>query len=208
MKTLLTLTLVVLMAGSAFAQLDNSMGIFFVDSGFDNPDDAVVRANTNFDPAGGPFNAYVCMVGTTMFSIAAYEVGIEITDPAVFVLGVTGPNGWTNFGNNTNHLAGYMTPLPCSAGYCVLSTMNLLYSGAGSVEMIMGPASPSSVDEEGPALADGANVDILYVCNYTSGPSGVGVTGLVATLNGEGITFPGGVATQAQSLSSVKALFN
>lgn len=207
MKTLLTLTLVVLMAGSAFAQLDNSIGIFFVDSGFENPDPEVVRANTNFDPVGAPFNAYICLVGTTMFSVAAYEVGMDIPGD-VFILGVTGPNGWTNFGQSDNHLAGFMTPVPCSAGYCVLSTLNLLYSGTETVEIYMGPAFPSSVDEEGPALADGANVDILYVCNYTSGESGVGVTGLVATLNGEGIEFPGGVATQAQSLSSVKALFN
>ena len=203
MKTLLTLTLVVLMAGSAFAQLDNSMGIFFVDSDYHVPENA--QANTNFDTGAAPFNGYICMVGTTMFSIAAYEVGIEITDPGVFLLSVDGPNGWTNFGDNTNHLVGFMTPVPCQAGYCVLSTIQFLYSGAETVEMLMGPSDPSSVEGAGPALADGANVDIVYVCNYTSGEE---LGGLVATLNGGGIQFPDVIATETQSLSSVKALFN
>lgn len=212
MKTLLTLTLVVLMAGSAFAQLDNSIGIFFVDEGFENPDNAA--ENTNFDPTiFSPYNAYVCLVGATMFSVGAYEVGIEISDDSnILISAVGGPNGWTNFGQNLNHLAGYMTPVPCSAGYAVLSTITLVYTSdsapAEPISFYMGPAFPSSVDEEGPAIADGANVDIVYVLNYTSGPSGVGVLGEVATLFGDGITFPGGVATEAHSLSSVKALFN
>ncbi|MEZ4386500.1 MAG: hypothetical protein R3D98_02770 [Candidatus Krumholzibacteriia bacterium] len=198
MKTLLTLALVALMAGSAFAQLDNSMGMFFSDSD-------LTEANTNLDNGAAPFNAYIAVIQTTMFTIGAYEVGIEISNPAVFLLSVSGPNGWTNFGSNTNHLAGFQTPLPSSAGYAVMSTIQMLYTANDLVEVRMGPSSPSSVGGAGPALADGSNPDILYVCNYTSGPD---MGGLVATLNGDGITFPGGVAAEAHSLSAVKALFN
>lgn len=200
MKTLLTLTLMLLMAGSACAQFDNSIGIFFVDSGFDDPNDA--RANTNFDPAGAPFNAHICVVATTVFSVAAYEVGIEISDPKLWILSVTGPNGWTNFGSDTNHLVGYMTPVPSSYGYAVLATMQLLYEGTEAVNLFMGPATPSSVQGVGPAIVNGADVEDVYVCNYT------GWTNLVATLNGDGIEFQSTAATEARSLSSVRALFN
>jgi len=197
MKTLLTLTLVALMAGSAFAQLDNSMGIFFDDTDLS-------EANTNFDPTGTPFNAYVCVVAAQMFSIGGYEMGLAIDNPTVFVLGTTGPNGWTNFGDNLNHLCGYGTPLPYYTGQAVLSPMPLLYTAPDTVNMVMSASDPSSVDGAGPAIADGSNPDLLYTCNYTSGPE---MGGLVGTINGDGITFPG-VATEAHSLSSVKALFN
>ena len=64
------------------------------------------------------------------------------------------------------------------------------------------PSSPSSVGGVGPAMANGVNPDDLVACTYTSGPN---QGGLVATFNGAGIEFP--VATEAHSLSSVKALF-
>jgi len=197
MKTLLTMTLVLLMAGTAFAQLENSMGIFFAEGDFS-------EAATNIDTAAAPFNAYVCLIEGQMVSIGGYEVGMSISDPAVFVLAVTGPNGWTNFGGNLNHLCGYTTPLVSSSGQFVLSTMNILQSVANPADMFMAPSEPSSVDGAGPAIADGANPDVLYTCNYTSGPD---MGGIVATFNGAGIQFPG-VATEAHSLSSVKALFN
>jgi len=198
MKTLLTLSLVVLLAGSAFAQLDNSLGIFFVDSGFD--DDF-----TNFDPTPGvPFDAHIAIVNASVFTVGGYEVGIEFSEDA-FVLAVDGPNGWTNFGDNLNHIVGFMTPVPSSTGEALLSTMNILYSGTGLNEFFMGPSTPSSFGGEGPGIADGGNPDLLYMCNYTSGPD---FGGLVATLNGDGIRYPDVVATEAHSLSSVKALFN
>ena len=97
MKTLLTLTMVVLLAGSAFAQMDNSMGLFF---GTD-----LLEADTNIDPvAATPFDAYVALLNPTLGFIGGYEVGITMDDPNVLVIGVTGPNGWTIFGDNLNHL--------------------------------------------------------------------------------------------------------
>jgi hypothetical protein len=197
MKSLLTLTLVVLMAGSAFAQLDNSMGLFFSDSEF-------IEENTNLDTAGAPFDVHIVLLEATVFSVGGYEVSVELSDAGVFILAVDGPNGWTNFGDNTNHLVGFQTPVPSDSGAALLCTLNMLYSGDATVDMFMGPSDPSSVDGAGPAIADGANPDLLYICNYTSGPD---FDGLVATLNGEGIDFPGGVATENQSWSNVKALF-
>ena len=196
MKTLLTMALVLIMAGSAFAQLDNSIGVFFSDT-------ELTEANTNADPAAStPFAGYIALLMPTQQSVGGYEVSLTV--PAtVLALSVTGPNGWTNFGDNFNHLAGYQTPLPTPAD-AVLCTYSFLSLDGGAGEMYMGASEPSSVDGAGPAIADGANPDDLFVCNYTSGPD---EGGLVATLHGPGITFPDVVATQNASLSGVKALF-
>lgn len=197
MKSLLTLTLVVLMAGSVLAQdlLDNRMGIFFSDMEF-------TEENTNFDPAGAPFDAYIVIVQTTMFSVGGYECGVAIDNAGVFVLAASGPNGWTNFGNNTNHLVGFQTPVPSDSGAAVLGVLNLLYSGTDLVNISMGPSDPSSVGGEGPAVADGSNPDILYTCPLTPCEGDI-----VATLNGPGIEFCDPVATESQSWTNLKALF-
>jgi hypothetical protein len=202
MKKLLVLGLVAVMASGALAQFiehgseENMMGVFF---------DAEVFTSetTNFMAAGLPFNAYIVMLNATVPSIGAYEAGLMLSEP-VFILGVTGPNGWTNFGNNTNHLAGYMTPLPASAdGGVVLSTLNMLYTGVAAVEISMGPSSPSSFNSEGPGIANGEDVDETHLCPLTTYMEEGQVWGVVATINGTGV-----VATEAHSLSSVKALFN
>jgi len=197
MKTLLTLTLVVLMAGSAFAQLDNSMGMFFGDE--------LTEANTNMDTSAAPFNAYVAILNCTQFSIAAYEVEMDLG--GAFVLEATGPNGWTNFGSNTNHLCGYQTPLPCPEGDVVLSTLSVLYSGTDTVNIFFGPSNPSSVGGEGPAIADGSDPTILVTCGYTTCPDDEALEGWVATFNGDGVDFCGVVATENQSWTELKALF-
>ena len=200
MKTLLTIMLTLLVAGSAFAQLPNSMGVFFSDADF-------TEANTNADPAmATPFNAYIAILNTEVITVGGYECGL--TAPASLIaLTATGPNGWLNFGgSNWNHLVGFQVPVPADAdGNALLSTIQMMYTAADPADIVMGPATPSSFNYEGPGIADGANPDWLILCNYTSGPD---EGGLVATLFGSGITFPGGVATENHSWTGVKALFD
>lgn len=188
MKKLLALALVVMVAGGAIAQTteDNMMGMFFAEP-FNSE-------NTNFVNTFAPFDAYVVLLNATVESIGGYEVGIGI--PAtVFVLSASGPNNWTNFGGNLNHLCGYGTPVPAMAEGTVLSTMNMLYTGTDIIEVLYGPSEPASIPGM-PVIADGANPDILIGCNLTS-------TGdVVATINGGGV-----VATEQHTLSGVKALF-
>ena len=201
MKTLLTLSLVVLLAGPALAQdtLPNAMGLFFSDTEF-------TEANTNADITPGvPVDAYITLLNTPLFSVGAYEVGIDISDAGVFVLVADGPNGWTNFGSATNHIVGYATPVPAIDGNAVLGHLNMLYSGDATVEIAFGPSEPSSFDGQGPGLADGTDPENLVLCTYVTGPD---EGGLVATFNGPGVVFDGGgVATENQSWSGVKALF-
>ncbi len=44
----------------------------------------------------GLLDAYL-VLSAPVGDISAYEAGISISDPALFVLSVSGPNGWTNF---------------------------------------------------------------------------------------------------------------
>jgi len=197
MKQMIAFALVALMAGGVTAQWegDNLVGMFFSGDEFSS-------STMCIQTPGAPFNAFIVTLNPEMESVSGYEVGISISDPSVFVLSVTGPNGWTNFGDNTNHLAGYGTPLPVENNAAVLSIMQLLYAGSDEVEIMFGPADPPSIPEhDGPVLADGANPDILVPCAYTTDPS---LAGNVAWLNG--ICDP--TPVESQSFSSVKAIFN
>jgi hypothetical protein len=188
MKKLLALALVVMVAGGALAQTteDNMMGMFFAEP--------FVSETTNHVNTFAPFPGYVVLLNPTVESVGGYEVGISM--PAtVFVLGVTGPNGWTNFGSATNHLAGYQVPLPVAEGGTVLSTLNMLYTGTDIIYIGFGEATPPSIPGV-PVIANGANPDDLIACNLTSDG------GFVATING-----PGVIATEDYSLTGVKALF-
>jgi len=189
MKTMLALALIVMVAGGAFAQSseDNMMGMFFAEP--------FVSENTNHVNAFAPFFAHVVLLNPTVESVGGYEVGVQL-DPTVFVLGVTGPNGWTNFGNNTNHLCGYQTPLPVADGGTMLASLNMLYTGTDIIYIGYGQADPPSIPGV-PVIADGSNPDLLLPCALTSDG------GFVATINGGGV-----VATENHSLTSVKALFN
>lgn len=212
MKRLMTMFLVVLMAGTAFAQFENSMGVFFVQ-------DELIQENTNFNPEPGvEFEMYVAVINTTLNFIGGYEAGMSLSDASVAILGWAGPDamweegayvypdgfsyGGTNFGDSTNHLVGYAFPLPTQGVEAVLAKMRMVYFGSGTVEIAMGPSEPSSVGGAGPAIANGLNPEDLVICTYTSGPDN---GGLVGTLNGVGIEFP--VATETQSWTGIKSLF-
>jgi len=127
-------------------------------------------------------------------TIGGYECGIGFMGGDPFVLAVSGPNGWTNFGDNTNHLCGYQTPIP-ALPVTVLSTLNCLVPAAPFDALVtMGPSVPSSFNDEGPGYADGVNADILVLCDVPAD----GVVGRITTEV---------VATEAHTLTDVKALF-
>jgi hypothetical protein len=196
MKKLLVLALVALTASGATAAFYEGgvLGLYFSDTAF-------IQENTNINTTPAPFNAYIVLLQSPTSTIGAYEVGITISDLSVFVLNATGPNGWTNFGSNTNHLCGYQVALPVDANdSVVLGTLQMLYAGADVVTIDFGPANPSSFDDvfnpAGGGIADGATPDNLYHCALSTGD----VVGTVATLNLV-------VAAESRTLTGVKALF-
>jgi len=193
MKKLLAMALVAAMAGVAFADAPE-LGMFFNMAEFS-------QANTNFNSVGAPFNGYIVVMPMgNVESVGGYEVGIGIPG-TLFVLAASGPNGWTNFGSNVNHLAGYGTPLPVVEGGSVLCTMNMMYIGGAAPAVIeFYNATPASIPGHfGPVVADGANPDLLLAAWLVTGqPNGV-----VATINGAGV-----VAVENHTWTGVKNLFD
>lgn len=177
---------IALLAVGATAQETETLGLFFSDTEF-------TPEYTNWDNTFAPFNMYLVLLGCTVDYIGAYEVGLEFSDPSVFVLATTGPNGWTNFGSPLNHLVGFQTPIPCDPDGVILCTFNLLYSGTDVVCINLIPAVPSSLGDV-PAIADGENPDILMPCQIYNAP------GCTATINDV-------VAAEGQSLTHIKGLF-
>jgi len=170
---------------------ENLMGLFFSDTEF-------YSENTTIETIAVPFDSYIVAINPEVTSISGYEVSINIPDPTVFVLQTSGPNGWTNFGDNVNHLAGFGTPVPVTGDAAVLSTLRLLYAGEEEIYISFGAATPPSIpDHDGPVIANGANPDILIPCvtTYFGTPSG-----WVAVLNPQ-------VVVETTSLSKVKSLF-
>ena len=187
MRTALCVILAAALVGPAFAQDDNTLGMFFNDSDFS--DEA-----RNHDTSSAAFNAYVVLLAPTMSSVGGYEVGISISESSVFVLGATGPNGWVNFGGHLNHLVGYGYPLPVSGGGTVLSTLEMMYRGDQHVQIVFGASDPASMPGA-PVIADGDNPRILIRCNV------LGIDGNVASLNAPERT------VGETDWSSVKSLF-
>jgi hypothetical protein len=196
MKKLLALILVALLSSAAFGQ--PTLGLFFSDTTFDD-------STTNFNAiANVPFDSYIVMLGGEDFTaVGVYEVGITLP-ASVFTLNVEGPNGWTNFGGNTNHLVGFGAndlgfPIPGANGAVVLCTMQLMATTTDALVIEFGPADPPSVpDWDGPVVADSDDVNTLIPAPTTAGE----MNGVVATLNGAGIT-----AVESETFSDVKDLF-
>ena len=189
MRKALCLCLALVLAGPAIAYDDNTMGMFFSDSDFS-------EEARNHDTGSAAFNGYVVLLDPSVNTVGGYEVGIEISESMVFVLGVTGPNGWTNFGGNLNHLVGYVTPLPVYSDGTVLCTLQMLYTQEQYVQIHFGPADPPSLPDGVPVIADGADATNLIACHV------LGRDGQVASLNR-----PAPVTDDAK-WSSVKSLFD
>ena len=77
--------------------------------------------------------------------IGGYEWRLDFSQAAV-ILTLDSPNGWTNFGDPTNHLVGYITPLSAHpTGTAAPAHMRLLYPDHGETCWItMGPSESSS----------------------------------------------------------------
>jgi hypothetical protein len=176
------------LAGPGLAHDDNTMGMFFSASDFD--DEA-----RNLQTSASPFQAYVVLLEPSVNTVGGYEVGIEFSESLVFVLGVNGPNGWTNFGGDLNHLVGYVTPLPVHGEGSVLCTMQMLYTQDRHVEIHFGPSDPASLPGV-PVIADGSDATRLIGCAV------LGPGGHVASLNR-----PAPITDEAK-WSSVKSLFD
>jgi len=178
-----------LLVAASPAAASDVMGMFF------DPDDHDEESSVVDTQPGVPFQAYVVLLDASPGNVGGYEVGITLSSSTVTSLGVTGPNGWTNFGDDFNHLVGYMTPLSASSSGVVLCTLSLMQMDDAEVQVEYGPASPASISGV-PVIADGDNPNDLYECElFGGGP-------VVAQLNAPPPRF------EDVPLSHVKGLFD
>ncbi len=150
-----------LLSSAAFAQNDNMIGMFFtndlaaindgIDAGGPHPD-------TNFPNTFTPFFGYIVLVNPTVDSVAAYECSLELSDPSVFLLGVTGPNGWTNFGSQ-HQPPRWLPPHRCRAPRWDRAGQreSAIHRHRPRSSSAFGPSEPSSFGPDGPAIANGAD---------------------------------------------------
>jgi hypothetical protein len=190
MKTMFLTSILALiaLASTAIGQPDNTLGLYFNEAEFGDEVSHIVTPDV-------PFTGAIVLLAPTQETIGGYEVGITIPEPAVFVAGSGGPNGWINVGgSNLNHIVGFQTPVPVDGNGTVLGEITLLYTADSPVPIYFGPADPPSLPDV-PAVADGADPTLLFPCNLFA------EDGLVAELNPS-------VAVQARSLTRIRALFD
>ena len=104
-----------------------------------------------------------------------------------------------NFGDDWNHLVGYLSPVPVTASEAVVATLELVCLEAGYYFPEIGPAVPSSIPGT-PVIVDGADPDILLavepvLCGWW--PGFWGTAWIDASV----------VANQERSFSAIKQLF-
>ncbi len=104
MIRIVTIVLVTLIAGAAVAQ-DCQMIMLF-ESGGELVDQIVAGA--------GPLTGHLVLY-SDVDEVSAFGASLEITPPgSLFVLAMSGPNGFINYGDMDDLLVGYGTPVPTS----------------------------------------------------------------------------------------------
>jgi len=188
MKRLLFIALALMIASVAVAQEPDTFGLWrMVDGDYEN--------YLPVEDIPGEFFLYVTLHDGSTFSVGGYEVGMDI--PAEMLVLEIDFFGGVNFGDNTNHLVGYTAPIFTQEDMLVLSVMDCLSTALppAPVPIVYHGADPASIPgHDGPVYADGTNPDNLIACGYVDGTPNV-------------FLFGGAVATESQSWSGVKSLF-
>ncbi len=166
MKSLICVALILMIGGGALAE--DTFGLWHLVNG----------EYVNWIPveqATDPFELSVTVHDPSVFSIGGYEVGMDVPDE-VLVLGIGGPNGWTNYGDPTNQIVGFQTPLIVQTEIGMLCEMRCLaiaYPDYPAAIIYHGSNPASIPGHDGPVLANGINPDELMACGYVNGHSSV-----------------------------------
>ncbi len=205
-KLLLALSLVAMMAGSAFAIMDDgdsSLGVYF---------NATGDVNCFVPTPATPFNVYFIMANPGVQNMGGFEFGWRFSPavvPAPFILGTTLPPQALNIGNNENFIVGLGGGLITSEA-TVLVTLNMMVLSAVNPETYIqvGPATPASIPGHA-AFNDFNNPANIQPMNFAT------VDGVDVVVNAQGWVVPGvakmscqgPIATESATWGSVKALF-
>ncbi len=188
MKRLLIIALALVIACGAMAQ--DTFGLWRMDA------DGNYQNYIAAEDVTTPFTLFITIHDPSSFSVGGYEVGMTLPE-GMLILNAGGPNGWTNFGDATNQLVGFQTPVIVQAEIGVLGELSCLGLSVPTDPMnvvYMGANPPSIPGHDGPVYANGVNPDELIACGYVNGAPEVFLYG-------------GVVGTEAHTLSDVKAMF-
>jgi hypothetical protein len=133
MIRIVTIVLVTLFACAAVAQDCQMIVLFESDGGL--VDQMVADA--------GPLAGHLVLF-SAFDEVTGFEASLEITPEALLlVLAVSGPNGFTNFGDLSHFVVGYGTPLP--TGYpTILCSLDLLAGASANIEVCVTDAVVSA----------------------------------------------------------------
>jgi hypothetical protein len=181
---------------AAPTDVPNGMGIFFSDTDFS---DQTTNINTNQS-----VHAYLVLINADIDGVGGYRCGIQ--HPTSVLLQINAgsqTHGWTNAGNNTNHIVTFTDaakPVEPN-GTVVLCTMVLFPVGTDLMEFKLGPSTPRGLTGWNGPVIIGPDPDDVRPAFLTSGTSGEGFR-TVATLWGDGVT-----SDQERTWTRVKSLF-
>ena len=206
MKKLVALLAIAMMASSAFAIVDdgvNSLGVYF---------DEAFEANCIDPMLNVPHQMYFVLANCSQATIGGFEFAWNFDPaPAVapFILATILPPGGLNIGDANNLIVGLGTPLATGEATVLVQFTAMWIALPGEMTYVTaGPPNPATIPGHC-AFNDGADVSLLFPMAFST------VDGTDVVVDPEGwvrpglgtIGCPGPVATEAQTFSTLKALF-
>jgi hypothetical protein len=191
MKRLLTLTLVLMLTGSALAEDDFGMYRQLPNGNYSN---FILVDEVDL---GTPIQFFVTLHDASRFSIGGFEMSLDLPDFLTLNTGGIGfPVGALNVGDGDSYIVGYANPVPIQGDVFVVMTLPTVVTSAPiEASCVMGAAQPASIPgHDGPVYANGGNPSDLVAAGYVDGTPEV-------------FLFSEVVAVQSTTFSGVKALF-
>jgi hypothetical protein len=199
----LTLAIAMVAGGPAFALLDdtpNALGVYF--------DDETFTQNSCYPEPFVPFHVYFVLSRPSCpLPIAGFEFAWRFEPTgSLTIVGFELPPNALNIGTEYNLHVGLGTPLPVSSQYVLLEVMIVSQEAVPCTYIAVGPATPASIPLHMLYAPEWGCVDLIPMTLPAYGgvmidPNGWSVPG-VATIG-----CPGPVANEAQSWSTIKALY-
>jgi hypothetical protein len=182
-------------AGSSLATEPNTLGFFWT---------AAIPSDdyTDWDPQvdGTTAIGFVMLTAATVDAVGGYELGFELSEPALVDLEVPfglPDQGFVNAGDDQNHLVTYASPVPVVGGSDAVLALAIFHCDATErIEVRFGPAEPATLPGQPAIIAGDAGGQHLPCALWSD-------AGFVATINGEGV-----VATEGRHWSAIKRLFD
>jgi hypothetical protein len=204
-KLISVLTLSMMIAGSAYAIMDDGISSLgaYSDMGGDS-NCFTVTPNV-------PFNIYWVFANPDIANLGGFEFAWRFEpSPSHFVLSTTMPAGALNIGTPNNMVVGLGLGLISTEATLLVTHQVIITGAAESVLITAGPATPDSIDGEA-AYNDYNNPGDIRPMNWSTVAWDTDRDALGWVIPGLGMingACPPPVATEAATMGNIKALWN